>query len=199
MGPINTVAVIGAGPSGRAIAQAAALAGFRTILVDILPASLRRAQSEMRDRVEQAQKAGRLSTAAADAALARLEVGSASASASSLPEAAREADLVIEAVPDEMESKLEMFTLLDKISRPGTILASTTAGLSVSEIASITYRKAKIVGMRFRFPAQGLEPASLHIVRTPETDQETTDSCLEVGRRLGIKVEVMAEVRNNSI
>src|SRR5262245_2648043 len=131
---VATIAVIGAGAAGRAIAQRAVLGGYRTILEDILPASLRKAESDIRGHLEHAIEQGKISRAQAEAALMRLEyVGTVEA-------AAREADLVIEAVPDEMESKLEIFTLLDRICRPNTILCSTTASLSVSEIASITYR-----------------------------------------------------------
>ena len=63
-----------------------------------------------------------------------------------MEEAAREADLVIEAVPEEMESKIEIFTMLDKICRPATILASNTSSLSITEIASVTYRSEEVRG-----------------------------------------------------
>ena len=72
-------------------------------------------------------------------------------------EAARQADLVIEAVPEEMESKIEIFTLLDKICRPGTILASNTSSLSISEIAGVTYRAQQCVGMHFFNPVHKMK------------------------------------------
>ena len=130
MAEIKTVAVIGAGIMGRGIAHVAALGGYRTILEDILPASLRKAESEIRANLDKAIELGKVAKPDADAAFARLEY------ASTVEEAARQADLVIEAVPEEMESKIEIFTLLDKICRPGTILASNTSSLSVTEIAS---------------------------------------------------------------
>src|SRR5262245_26210336 len=125
MAEIRTVAVIGAGDLGRSIACATALAGYRTILEDILPGSLRRADREIRDSLEQSIDSGKVSRPQAEAALARLEY------AGSVEEAARQADLVIEAVPDEMESKLEIFVLLDKIAKPHTMLATTTTTLRV--------------------------------------------------------------------
>ena len=91
--------------------------------------------------------------------------------AGSVEEAAREADLVIEAVPEEMESKIEIFTLLDKVCRPATILASNTSSLSVTEIASVTYRATKCVGMHFFNPVHKMK--LLEIVRALETDDET--------------------------
>jgi 3-hydroxybutyryl-CoA dehydrogenase len=181
---VRTVAVIGAGAIGRGIAYAAALGGYRTILEDILPAALRRAETEIRNSLDKAVELGALAAPAAQAALGRLEF------ARSVEEAARQADLVIEAVPDELESKLEILTLLDKICRPATILATNTSALSVSEIASVTYRAPRCVGMRFINPMQDTR---LEIVRGRETDEETTMTAAEVGERMGKKTEVIEE------
>src|SRR5437868_5925262 len=139
MAEVKTVAVIGAGIMGRGIAHAAALGGYRTILEDLLPGALRKAESDIRTNLDKAVELGKVTAPAADAAFGRLEY------AGSVEEAAREADLVIEAVPEEMESKIEIFTLLDKICRPATILASNTSSLSITEIASVTYRAKKCV------------------------------------------------------
>ena len=184
MPEVGTIAVIGAGPGGREIARAAAQAGYRTLLEDILPASLRRAQHEIRRHLDQAVERGHSTRTDADAALARIEY------VRSIEEAARAADLVIEAVPDEMESKLEIFLLLDKMCRPGTILASNTATLSISEIASTTWRPAKCLGMRFGGPPPG---PRLEIVRAEQTDAETLAAAREVGRRMSREVVVVAD------
>ena len=112
MAEIRTIAVIGAGAMGRGIAFAAALGGYRTILEDILPSSLRTAAAELREHLARAADLGTVSKPEALAAFNRLEY------ASTVEHAAREADLVIEAVPDELESKIEIFTLLDKICKP---------------------------------------------------------------------------------
>jgi 3-hydroxybutyryl-CoA dehydrogenase len=185
MAEIRTVAVIGAGITGRGIAYLAALSGYRTILEDILPASLRRAESEIRASLEESIAAGEISRHDADAAMAGLEY------ASSVEQAAREADLVIEAVPDEWESKIEVFTLLDKICKPHTILASNTSSLSVTEIASVTYRAPRILGVRFIHPVHKLK--RLEMVRGQETDDETLAALAEVGRRMGKEVVVIKE------
>ena len=182
---IETIAVIGAGIMGRGIAHVAALGGYRTILEDILPASLRRAEGEIRGNLGKAIEMGKVSKADADAALDRLEY------ASNVEDAAREADLVIEAVPEEMDSKIEIFTLLDKICRPHTILASNTSSLSVTEIASVTYRARKILGMHFFNPVHKMR--LLEIVRALETDDETIAAGVEVGRRMGKEVVVIKE------
>jgi len=182
---VKTIAVIGAGIMGRGIAHVAALGGYRTILEDILPASLRRAEDEIRGNLDKAIELGKVSKADADAALGRLEY------ASTVEDAAREADLVIEAVPEEMESKIEIFTLLDKICRPHTILASNTSSLSVTEMASVTYRARKILGMHFFNPVHKMK--LLEIVRALETDDETIAAGVEVGRRMGKEVVVIKE------
>jgi 3-hydroxybutyryl-CoA dehydrogenase len=182
---VNTIAVIGAGTMGRGIAHVAALGGYRTILEDLLPNALRKAESEIRGNLDKAVELGKVSAADADSAFARLEY------AGGVEEAAREADLVIEAVPEEMESKIEIFTLLDKICRPGTILASNTSSLSVTEIASVTYRAKKCIGMHFFNPVHKMK--LLEVVRALETDADTVATAAEVGRRMGKEVVVIKE------
>ncbi len=185
MAEVKTVAVIGAGIMGRGIAHAAAMGGYRTILEDLLPAALRRAESEIRANLDKAVELGKVSSPEADVAFRRLEY------AGSVDEAAREADLVIEAVPEEMESKIEIFTLLDKICRPTTILASNTSSLSITEISSVTYRAKKCVGMHFFNPVHKMK--LLEVVRALETDEDTLGTAVEVGKRMGKEVVVIKE------
>jgi 3-hydroxybutyryl-CoA dehydrogenase len=185
MAEVRTIAVIGAGIMGRGIAHAAALGGYRTILEDILPTALRKAETEIRVNLDKAVEIGKVTRDAADEAFGRLEY------ASSVEQAAREADLVIEAVPEEMESKIEIFTLLDKVSRPGTILASNTSSLSVTEISSVTYRAAKCVGMHFFNPVHKMK--LLEVVRALETDDDTLAAAVDVGKHMGKEVVVIKE------
>jgi 3-hydroxybutyryl-CoA dehydrogenase len=182
---IQTVAVIGAGIMGRGIAHAAALGGYRTILEDLLPNALRKAEHEIRGNLDKAVELGKVTASDAQAALSRIEY------AGSVDEAARPADLVIEAVPEEMESKIEIFTLLDKICRPSTILASNTSSLSITEIASVTYRAKKCVGMHFFNPVHQMK--LLEVVRAFETDAETLAAAVDVGKRMGKEVVVVKE------
>jgi len=185
VGGVQTITVIGAGIMGRGIAHAAALGGYRTILEDLLPGALRKAETEIRANLDKAVELGKVTAPDAAAAFKRLEY------AGSVEEAAREADLVIEAVPEEMESKIEIFTLLDKICRPTTMLASNTSSLSVTEIASVTYRAKKCVGMHFFNPVHKMR--LLEVVRALETDDETLATAVEVGRRMGKEVVVIKE------
>jgi 3-hydroxybutyryl-CoA dehydrogenase len=182
---IRTIAVIGAGIMGRGIAHVAVLGGYRTVLEDLLPAALRKAEGEIRANLDKAVELKKVSADDANAAFGRLEY------AGSVEVAARQADLVIEAVPEEMESKIEIFTLLDKICRPGTILASNTSSLSVTEIASVTYRPKNCLGMHFFNPVHKMK--LLEIVRALETNDETIAAAAEVGRRMGKETVVIKE------
>src|SRR5262249_47214379 len=182
---VQTVAVIGAGIMGRGIGHGAAFGGYRTILEDLLPNALRKAETEIRANLDKAVELNKVTAADADAAFRRLEY------AGSVEEAAREADLVIEAVPEEMESKIEIFTLLDKICRPGTILASNTSSMSVTEIASVTYRANRCLGMHFFNPVHKMK--LLEVVRAFETDDDTIAAAVEVGRRMAKEVVVIKE------
>jgi 3-hydroxybutyryl-CoA dehydrogenase len=182
---VKTIAVIGAGIMGRGIAHAAALGGYRTILEDLVPAALRKAETEIRSNLDKAVELKKVTSEDANAAFRRLEY------AGSVEEAAREADLVIEAVPEEMESKIEIFTLLDKICRPTTLLASNTSSLSVTEIASVTYRAKKCLGMHFFNPVHKMK--LLEIVRALETDDDTLATAVDVGKSMGKEVVVIKE------
>jgi 3-hydroxybutyryl-CoA dehydrogenase len=186
MADVRTIAVIGAGPVGRGIAQLAVRGGYRTILEDLLPNALRRAESEIRVHFDQAIGSGGVTADAAHAAFSRLEF------AGTVEDAARQADLVIEAVPEELESKIEIFTLLDKICRPGTILASHLSSLSITEISRVTYRARNCLGMCFAEPVE--REKRLKIIRGLETDDDTVATAVGVGRRMGKKVVVIEDV-----
>jgi 3-hydroxyacyl-CoA dehydrogenase len=182
---VRTIAVIGAGRAGRGIAQLAARGGYRTILEDLLPNALRRAESEIRSDLDRAVESGGVSPDAASVVFSRLEF------AGGVEDAARAADLVIEAVPEELESKIEIFTLLDKICRPGTILVSHLSSLSITEISRVTYRAKDCLGMRFAEPVESAK--KLEIIRGQETADHTVAIAVEVGRRMGKDVIVVED------
>jgi len=104
--------------------------------------------------------------------------------ASSIDLACREAGLVIETLPDEMEMKIDVFCILEKFARPQAILASVTE-LSVTEIAAMTTRGERCVAMRFDARMRQME-----IVRGKETTAETVGDCRECGKKLGMEVVV---------
>jgi 3-hydroxybutyryl-CoA dehydrogenase len=182
---VHTIAVIGAGTMGRGIAFAAACGGYRTILEDISAGMLEQGIAYIRQSLEEGVARGKVTPDQRDRALAQLST------ASSVEQACREADLVIEAVPEEMELKLEIYTLLDKFAKPGSIFASNTSSLSITEMATLTFRPEKCIGMHFFNPVPKMK--LLEIVRALETSDDTLETCREVGRRMGKEVVVVRE------
>ena len=182
---VKTVGVIGAGTMGRGIAYAAALGGYRTILEDVMPEMLAKGTAWIAQAFGEGVKRGKLSVEDATAALSRIET------ASSVEEISREADFLIEAVPEEMELKLELFTLFDKFAKPNAVLASNTSSLSIAEMAEMTYRPELCVGMHFFNPVPKMR--LIEVVRAPKTSDETIATCREVGARMGKEVVVVKE------
>jgi 3-hydroxybutyryl-CoA dehydrogenase len=182
---IKTIGVIGAGTMGRGIAYAAAFGGYRTVLEDVSQEMLEQGVEYIRRTFEEGVARGKVSQQVRDGALAGL------ATVRSVEEVCREADLLIEAVPEEMELKLELFTLFDKFAKPGAILASNTSSLSVTELAAITSRAEDCIGMHFFNPVPKMK--LLEIVRALETSEATVSACAEVGRRMGKEVVVVRE------
>jgi len=101
----------------------------------------------------------------------------------SLDDAARQADLVIEAVPERMDLKVEIFAQLDRVAPAHAILASNTSSLSITEMAAATRRAPQVVGMHFFNPVQRMK--LLELVRALETSEKTLAQCEEVGRKMG--------------
>jgi 3-hydroxybutyryl-CoA dehydrogenase len=135
--PTTTIAIIGAGPLGRWLALAAARAGFRVLLEDVMPSNLHHAQEFL--RLELGRALGPTALGA--------DSGHAVAFVSTIEDAVREADLVIDCVPDELESKLEIFWLLDRMAPPHTVLATPTTRLSIADLAHCTYRPTQCVAI----------------------------------------------------
>jgi 3-hydroxybutyryl-CoA dehydrogenase len=182
---IETIGVIGAGTMGRGIAYAALVGGYRTVLEDVSPEVLAQGVDYIHQSLEDGVSRGKLSPEQRDAATANFETER------SAEEACRQADLLIEAVPEEMEVKLEMFTIFDKFAKPNAVLASNTSSLSITEIAAITSRPENCLGMHFFNPVPKMK--LLEIVRALETSEEAIMTCAEVGRRMGKEVVIVRD------
>src|SRR6266404_5875469 len=182
---VKTIGVIGAGTMGRGIAYAAALGGYRAILEDVMPEMLINANAWIAHTFDEGIKRGKLTSEAASAAIARI------ATSSSVEDVCREADFLIEAVPEEMELKLELFTLFDKFAKPNAVLASNTSSLSITEMAEMTYRPELCVGMHFFNPVPKMR--LIEVVRAPKTSDQAIAVCREVGARMGKEVVVVKE------
>jgi 3-hydroxybutyryl-CoA dehydrogenase len=182
---MQAVAVLGAGIMGRGIAYAAALGGFTTVLQDTSRDQLEKAMSEVNAILEKGVATGRVRDEEAVAARKRLRTVAA------LDEAARGADLVIEAVPERMDLKLELFAQLDRVAPAHAILASNTSSLSITEMAAATKRAPQVVGLHFFNPVHRMK--LLEIVRALETSERTLQACGEIGRRMGKECVVVRE------
>ena len=169
---IKSVAVIGAGECGRGFALAALLAGYRVLLEDV---------SENRLMQAVAWIAG--NTSAEDRSHLILT--------STVEDAVREADLIIEAVAEEMEMKIEMFTIFDKFAKPDAIFASSSLALSIAELAAVTFCPERCLGIRVVATGEG--ETALEVVRTSQTSDETVTRCQSVGSRMGKKIMVVVE------
>jgi len=174
---IQNVAVLGAGIMGRGIAHVAALGGYNTVLQDTSREQLEKATNDISAILEKGMAMGRVTDSEAVEARRRLRT------VASLDDAARQADLVIEAVPERMDLKVEIFAQLDRVAPAHAILASNTSSLSITEMAAATHRAPQVVGMHFFNPVQRMK--LLELVRALETSEKTLAQCEEVGRKMG--------------
>ncbi len=169
---MTTVAIIGAGPLGRRLAMGAARAGFRVLLEDVMPGNLHHARESIRQELNP-------------------QALPAVAFVSSIEDAVRQADLVIDCVPDELESKLEILWLLDRMAPPRTVFATPTTNLSIADLASCTYRPEKCMAIAAS-PAALAAGAGLGIVlrAAPATSKEAADLVSGFFVKLGFKPTV---------
>jgi 3-hydroxybutyryl-CoA dehydrogenase len=164
---LTTIAVIGAGAAGRAFTRQGALAGFHVVLEDVMPSNLRRAQDEY----------------------AALAVEGGITYAGTVEDAVRNADVAIDFVPDELESKLEIFSLLDRMAPPRTILCTPTQTLSITDLASCTYRPEICVGLR----SGNLIAGPVEVLRSGFASAASLESVAAMLARLGLASNVVED------
>ncbi|MCS6883852.1 MAG: 3-hydroxyacyl-CoA dehydrogenase family protein [Acidobacteriota bacterium] len=174
---IQKVAVVGAGTMGHGIAQVAAQAGYSVSLYDLAEEVLERALANIGRNLEKAVEKGKMRSEDRDAVLCRIS------STLDLAAAVADADLVIEAVPESLELKLEVFAKLDSLCKPQALLATNTSSLSVARIAAATARPELVLGMHFFNPVHIMK--LLEIVHTEATSSEAIDTAKDIARRMG--------------
>ena len=172
---VRSVAVIGAGPAGRAFAFRCASAGLQVVLEDVMPSNLRRAQDEYAEFIATAGATGSLRYAG------------------TVEDAVHDADLVIDFVPDELESKLEIFSLLDRMAPPRTIFCTPTKTLSITDLASCTYRGDRCVGVQAESGISFVDDDSIRLIRGKLSSDETIETAAAVWLRMGKRIEVVTE------
>jgi 3-hydroxybutyryl-CoA dehydrogenase len=168
---IRAVAIIGAGVAGRSFALACAAAGYRVVLEDVMPANLRRAEADF------AELNLRDSPGSLELAL-------------TVEEAVRQADIAVDFVPDELESKLEIFSMIDRMAPPRTILCTPSDALSITDLASCVYRPERCFAVRGDFVGgDSIKPIVRLLYPASASEQAlgTTDKFL---RLLGREVQI---------
>ena len=180
---IQNVAVIGAGELGRRLAATLAAAGYATVREDILPSNLRKAAEVLGGVVEQAP-------GGSVAGKVRL--------ASSVEDAVRTADLIVDCVPDELESKLEIFSLLDRMAPPHAVFVTPTRGLSIADLASCTYRADRCIALEL-WNGDLFAGNSLVLISTSQTSAEVLDAVTGVWEKCGLVVERKLDPSESSV
>jgi 3-hydroxybutyryl-CoA dehydrogenase len=178
---ISTVGVVGLGTMGAGIAEVLARSGLDVVTVELDEAGVARGRGHLEHSTERALSGGKLDAPGRAALLGRIRY---STSLSDLSEV----DLVVEAIPESLELKAEVFAELDKITRPEVVFASNTSSLSITEISVHTARPGKVVGMHFFNPAPVLK--LVEIVKTVVTEPDVVAEVVEFAERLG-KVPVV--------
>ena len=182
--PVRRVAVIGAGTMGGGIAMSLVQIGIPVTLIDANPQGLERGMQRVRDNYAGSVARGRLAQADMDQRLALITPSLAIADVQG-------ADMVIEAVFEDMALKQSIFRELDTLTKPGAILATNTSGLDVDAIAAVTSRPQDVVGAHFFSPAHVMK--LLEVVRGKQTSPEVIATLMDLGRRMG-KIAVLAGI-----
>lgn len=173
---IKKVAVIGAGVMGHGIAQVFAMTGYDVWMRDIAKEILDKAMSRIRSSLERFAKKGRLKESV-ETILSRIHP------TLSMEEAVKDADFIIEAVPEKLDLKKKVFAEVDSLAPPHAIIATNTSSLSITEIASATKRPDKCIGMHFFNPPQILK--LVEVVKGEKTSDETVKAVMDLARKLG--------------
>lgn len=179
---IQKVAVIGAGTMGRGIAQVFAQSGFDTTVIEVVPEQLQGALGFIDKMLGKSVEKGKMTAEDKAAVMGRLH-------ASGELAAAAGADLVVEAIVENVDLKKRVFGELDGLCRPEVILASNTSSIPITVLAAATKRPDKVIGMHFMNPVPLM--ALVEVIRGLATSDETTDTVIELSKKLG-KIPVPA-------
>lgn len=184
--PLNTIAVIGGGTMGRGIAYASCLAGYQTKLFDVSNEVLQQASQYLLANFQKAQTKGLITEEHAAKSYSRMQTTTA------LQAAASHADFIIEAIPEKIELKIDLFTQLDKLTPSHAIFATNTSSLSVTEMAGATQRPSQVIGMHFFNPVPVMK--LVEIIRGLESSETT----LEITKAVALAMQKETVLINES-
>ncbi|WP_096154427.1 MULTISPECIES: 3-hydroxyacyl-CoA dehydrogenase [Bacillus] len=182
---IQNIVVIGSGVMGRGIAYVSALGGFQTTLVDINEEQLNSAKTENNKVFQKAVERGKLSEENVNSAIQRLSYSI------DIEDTYKNADLIIEAVPEKVEIKKAVFEQMEQFAKETCYFATNTSTMSPTEIGSFTKRPEKVIAMHFFNPVHKMK--LVEIVRGLETSDETAAVIKEVAEQMGKETVVVNE------
>ena len=174
---IRQIAIIGTGTMGRGIAYLAAVAGYDTVIHDVDVGALDAARASIESTLKKGVEKGKVSRSTAEDAMKRIHL------ATDLEPAVREADLIIEAVPEDPDLKKNLFSQADLFCGEETILASNTSSISISKLAAAVERRDRFVGLHFFNPPHIMK--LMEIVRGERTSEDTIAQARQVAERMG--------------
>ena len=180
---ITTIGMVGAGQMGRGISQVCATAGYHVLLVDVADTALSEALSKIRDGLGRAVERGTLTGHQAGAVLGLIHP-------MAQLDRLRDVQLVIEAIPEDLAMKQELFAELNRVCQPQAVLASNTSSISITKLAAASGRPDRVVGLHFMNPAPVMR--LVEVVRGLETSEQTVSLAMELAKRLG-KTPVVAK------
>ncbi|WP_029461379.1 3-hydroxybutyryl-CoA dehydrogenase [Serpentinimonas barnesii] len=176
MSEIQTVGIVGAGTMGHGIAQVCALNGVAVVLVDISEAAVQKGLAAVTGSLERLLKKEKISAADKDAALARIQVGTDNA-------ALQGAQLVIEAATENLELKIKILRQLDALLAPETVVATNTSSISITQLAALSGRPERFIGMHFFNPVPMM--ALVELIRGLQTSDATHAAVQALALKLG--------------
>ncbi|TDQ41293.1 3-hydroxybutyryl-CoA dehydrogenase [Tepidicella xavieri] len=176
MSDIRTVGIIGAGTMGNGIAQACAVSGLKVVMVDIQEAAVQKGLATIAGSLDRLLKKDKISAADKDAALARIQ-------GSTDYDDLKGAELVIEAATENLELKIKILRQLDSLLAPETLVATNTSSISITQLAAVTGRADRFIGMHFFNPVPMM--ALVEIIRGLQTSDATHDAVRDLALRLG--------------
>ncbi|HEX8154849.1 MAG TPA: 3-hydroxyacyl-CoA dehydrogenase family protein [Thermoanaerobaculia bacterium] len=174
---IRQISVIGTGTMGRGIAYLSAVAGYDTVMHDVSHTALDSARASIDSTLRKAVEKQKLTDLAAHEALARMQY------VAELEPAVSTADLIIEAVPESLELKVDLFAQADLFCSEQTILATNTSSISITELARNVERRDRFIGMHFFNPPHLMK--LIELVRGERTSDETVDAIRAVAEKMG--------------
>jgi 3-hydroxybutyryl-CoA dehydrogenase len=182
---VQRVAVVGAGTMGSGIAQVAARAGYKTTIFDVADGAAQRSVERIGESLSRAVEKGKCTPDERAAALAQLSA------TQDLDQAAADADLIVEAAPESLELKKDLFARLSKAAKPEAILASNTSSLPITAIAQAAKAPERVIGMHFFNPVPVMK--LLEIVQGERTHPMVVAAARAVGARMGKEVVVVRD------